>query len=184
MRSGLDTTVLVNRIPSWVLSRVDFLEGSAMARSTTPDPRTGAPDYDRFSTLQVDMDYARSVRSFLAKNLLPLTLLALVTYISLYFAPENAGTRIGFSVTSILTSSVLLQAVSSSLPEIGYTVAIEWGYYVYIALSAVLVMINIVIDRWYKRKRYVAVRRLEIAARVFYPVVILSVIAIYTLTFV
>jgi hypothetical protein len=166
-----------------VLEQVSYGQGSAMARSTTPDPRTGSPEYDQFSTYHVEMDYARFIRPFLIKNLLPLALLALVTYISLYFSPESAATRIGFSVTSILTTSVLLQTVSNNLPDIGYTVAIEWGYYTYIALSAALVLINILIDRWYKRKRYVAVRRLDLFARVLYPTVILIVISLYVLRF-
>lgn len=183
LRSSVDTSLLVNRIPSWVLEDVAYIQGSATARSTVPDPRTGAPEYDRFSTYQVEMEYARIIRPFLIKNLLPLALLALVTYISLYFSPENASTRIGFSVTSILTTSVLLQSVSSNLPEIGYTVAIEWGYYTYIALSAGLVLVNILIDRWYKQRRYVAVRRLDRFARILYPAVILVVIGLYVLSF-
>ena len=181
--SAVDTARPFNRIPSWEVRNVEFLQGNALARSTTPDPRTGAPEYDRFSTYRVNMEYARVVRPFLIKNLLPLALLALVTYISLYFSPENASTRIGFSVTSILTTSVLLQSISGNLPEIGYTVAIEWGYYTYIALSAMLVLINILIDRWYKRKRYVAVRRLDLFARILYPTVILIVITLYVLRF-
>ncbi|MDQ3696174.1 MAG: ABC transporter substrate-binding protein, partial [Chloroflexota bacterium] len=183
LRSAVDYTQPFNQIPSWVVDDVSYVQGTASARTTTPDPRTSAPEYDSVSTFQVQMSYAREVRSFLIKNLLPLALLALVTYISLFFSVESAGTRIGFSVTSILTTSVLLQSISSNLPEIGYTVAIEWGYYVYIALSALLVLINIVIDRWYKQKRFAAVRQLDLVARVLYPTVILIVVAVYVVRF-
>ena len=101
-------------------------------RSTTPDPDTGAPGYSQVSTYHVQIDYARDVRAFLIKNMLPLALLALVTYFSIYFAPANATTRISLSITSVLTASVMLQSVWNSLPNVGYTVAIEWLYCVYI----------------------------------------------------
>lgn len=183
LRSGIDFTQTFNRIPSWIVERVFYAQDSAVTRSTTPNPRTGAPEYDLASTYQVQMSYGRDVRSFLIKNLLPLALLALVTYISLFFSPENAGTRIGFSITAILTTSVLLQSVAGNLPDIGYTVAIEWGYYVYIGLSALLVLINITIDRWYKAKRYAAVRQLDRFTRILYPAVLLVVIAVYAVRF-
>jgi branched-chain amino acid transport system substrate-binding protein len=183
LRSAVDFSAPFNRITSWIAQRVFFSQGTATARSTTPDPHTGAPEYEQVSTYEVQMSYARDVRSFLIKNLLPLALLALVTYISLFFSPENASTRIGFSITAILTTAVLLQNVSSNLPDIGYTVAIEWGFYAYIALSALLVLINIMIDRWYKAKRYAAVRQLDRLARIIYPLVLLIVVAAYAVRF-
>jgi hypothetical protein len=182
-RSAVDANLPFNRNSNWNVEDVSFHQESALARAIHLDPVTGGPEYNRFSIYRVEMEYARIIRPFLIKNLLPLALLALVTYISLYFSPENASTRIGFSITAILTTSVLLQSVSSNLPEIGYTVAIEWGYYVYIGLSAALVLTNIVIDRWYKKKRYASAARLDIAARVIYPLVILVVVALYAVQF-
>ena len=182
-RSAVDADTPFNRNPNWRVESVTYNQDSALARATHPDPVTGGPEYNRFSVYRVEMEYVRIIRPFLIKNLLPLALLALVTYISLYFSPEYATTRIGFSITSILTTSVLLQSVSSNLPEIGYTVAIEWGYYVYIGLSAALVLTNIVIDRWYKKKRYAAASRLDLAARVVYPLVILAVVIVYAVQF-
>ena len=183
LRSGIDLTRPFNRIPNWIVERVFFAQDSATTRSTTLNPGTGAPEYQLASTYQVQMSYSRDVHSFLIKNLLPLALLALVTYISLFFSAANASTRIGFSITAILTTSVLLQTVAGNLPNVGYTVALEWGYYVYIGLSALLVLINITIERWYKAKRFAAVRQLDRFARILYPAVLLVVIAAYAVRF-
>jgi len=120
----------------------------------------------------------RDARGFLLKNLLPLGLLALVTYLSLFFAADQAGARVGFAVTSILTASVLLESVTGPL-DVGYTVAIEGVFYVYVALSAVLVFINIAVERLYKERRYRAVTRLDTVARVVYPLICLATIAFY-----
>ena len=87
------------------------------------------------------------------------------------------------SITSILTTSVLLQSISGNLPDVGYTVAIEWGFYIYIALSALLVLVNITIDRWYKARRYAAAAQLDRTARIAYPLVILVVVTAYAVRF-
>ncbi|MCC7022061.1 MAG: ABC transporter substrate-binding protein [Thermomicrobiales bacterium] len=183
MRSGANASQPFNRIPSWIVERVYYAQDTATMRSTTPDPRTGAPEFDQVSTYQVQMTYGRNVTAFLVKNLLPLALLALVTYISLYFSPTNATGRITFSITSVLTASVMLQSISNSLPDVGYTVAIEWGYYVFIALTALLVLINISIERLYKAKRFLAVSQLDWIARVVYPLVLLIVVVIYAVKY-
>jgi branched-chain amino acid transport system substrate-binding protein len=183
LNSGVDFARPFNQVPSWIATRVVYTQDSATTRSTVPDARSGAPELRSASTFNVQMSYERDVRAFVIKNLLPLALLALVTYISLFFSPENAATRIGFSITAILTTSVLLQSVSGNLPDIGYTVAIEWGFYIYIALSAMLVLVNITIERWYKARRYAAVAQLDRIARVVYPVVILAGVTAYAVRF-
>jgi hypothetical protein len=183
LHSGADVTQPFSRITNWIVNSVLFAQDSATVRSTTPDPRTGAPGYNQVSTYQVQISYSRDVYAFLVKNMLPLALLALVTYISLYFSPVNATTRITLSITSVLTASVMLQSVWTSLPNIGYTVAIEWLYYVYIGLSAFLVLVNITVDRWYKAKRYAATAQLDRIIRVVYPAVLLMVAAAYAVRF-
>lgn len=181
--SGANINEPFNRIANWIVQGVYFLQDTAIVRSTTPDPETGAPGYRQVSTYQVQIDYARDVRAFLIKNMLPLALLALVTYFSIYFAPANATTRISLAITSVLTASVMLQSVWNSLPNVGYTVAIEWLYYVYIGLSAALVLISITVDRWYKAKRLVAARQLDLIAQIGYPAVLIIVITAYALRF-
>lgn len=183
LQSGFDLRQPFNKIPNWEATRVFFSLDEQTSRSAVPDEETGAPTYVQLSAFEVEMTFSRDVRSFLIKNLLPLALLALVTYISLFFSADQAGSRIGFAITSLLTSSVLLSSVSGQLPDIGYTVAIEWGFYAYLALSGLLVFYNIVIERLYKQKRYAAVRRIDTAARILYPVIIGAVVAAYVVEY-
>ncbi|HYI24883.1 MAG TPA: hypothetical protein VD767_05690, partial [Thermomicrobiales bacterium] len=143
-----------------------------------------ADDYDvdslvQYSEFQVVIDIGRDVNSFLAKNLLPLAMLSLVTYIAIWFPAEQAGARVGFAITALLSSSVMLNTISNHLPEIGYTVAIEWGYYAYLSMSAILILLTIAVDRSYKAKRYARVRKLDTFIRTCYPLAILAVVAGY-----
>ena len=85
--------------------------------------------------------------------------------------------RVGFAVTSILTASVLLESTTGLL-DAGYTVASAGVFFVYIALSAALVFINIAVERLYKEQRYRAVTRLD-TARVMYPEICQAKIAFF-----
>jgi len=173
--SGFDQSRPFNRIPSWTVDAVTF---SQMAITST------AEDYEttelvQYSEFRTGLQLGRNVVGFLIKNLLPLTLLALVTYIALWFPAEQAGTRISFSITAVLTSSVMLGAIANQLPDIGYTVAIEWGFYLYIALAAALVLLNIAVDRSFKAKRFARVKKLDFVIRTIYPTAILITVGVY-----
>jgi ABC-type branched-subunit amino acid transport system substrate-binding protein len=76
----------------------------------------------------------RSSAIFILKNLLPLFLLALVVFATLFFPETLFRERVTIPVTAILTSAVLLLAVDNQLGDVGYTVAVEKIFYVFFAL--------------------------------------------------
>ncbi|MGB3328421.1 MAG: ABC transporter substrate-binding protein [Thermomicrobiales bacterium] len=177
--SGFDLSRPFNRVPSWEVTSVMFEQDAITTEADDYDTQ-GLVQYSEFRTV---IDTRRDVNRFLIKNLLPLVLLTLVTYIAIWFPAEQAGARVGFAITALLSSAVMLNAIASQLPDIGYTVAIEWGYYVYIGLSAILVLLTIAVDRSYKAKRFARVRRLDIAIRTLYPLAILAAVLIYAWTY-
>ena len=87
------------------------------------------------------------------------------------------------AVTGILTGAVMLNTVTSSLPSVEYTVAIEWAYYVFIALAASTVVVTLVGRHWQDERRLAAVRALNRFARVYYPVVVGLVGLVYWWSF-
>jgi branched-chain amino acid transport system substrate-binding protein len=178
LRSGSDLAQPFNNVSNWDATQVYFVSEATTGRSVQSAEGNDADAFVQFSKFVTEIAMQRDVRGFLLKNLLPLGLLALVTYLSLFFAPDQAGARVGFAVTSILTASVLLESVTGPL-DVGYTVAIEGVFYVYVALSAALVFINIAVERLYKERRYKAVTRLDTAARVVYPLICVVTIAFY-----
>ncbi len=178
LRSGSDLAQPFNNVSNWEATGVFYVSEATTGRSVQSAEGDDANAFVQFSKFVTEITMQRDVRGFLLKNLLPLGLLALVTYLALFFSPEQAGTRVGFAVTSILTASVLLESVTGPL-DVGYTVAIEGVFFIYIALSAALVFVNIAVERLYKEKRYRAVARLDTAARVVYPLICLATIAFY-----
>jgi branched-chain amino acid transport system substrate-binding protein len=182
LRSGSDLGEPFNRAENWEATRVFFVSAMTSGRSVRDAEDNDADAFVQFSKFVTEITMQRDVPGFLVKNLMPLALLAMVTYLSLFLGPDQAGTRIGFAVTAILTASVLLESVTGPL-GVGYIVAIEWAFYVYIALSAALVFGNIAVERLYKEKRFRTVARLDAAMRTAYPIVCLATIGVYVVRF-
>jgi ABC-type branched-subunit amino acid transport system substrate-binding protein len=77
---------------------------------------------------------------YILKNLLPLFLLALVVFATLFFPESLFRERVSIPVTAILTSAVLLLAVDNQLGDVGYTVAVEQIFYVFFALCLLVML--------------------------------------------
>jgi hypothetical protein len=92
-------------------------------------------EYAGFDTVIV---LRRSSTIFILKNLLPLFLLALVVFATLFFPETLFRERITLPVTAILTTAVLLLAVNNQLGDVGYTVAVEQIFYIFFALCLIV----------------------------------------------
>jgi branched-chain amino acid transport system substrate-binding protein len=110
---------------------VDSLSsGSTLGKASLFDSELRT-EYAGFDTVIV---LRRSSAIFILKNLLPLFLLALVVFATLFFPETLHRERVTIPVTAILTSAVLLLAVDNQLGDVGYTVAVERIFYVFFAL--------------------------------------------------
>lgn len=175
LTSSFDSSQPFNNIPNWTASSIIYAQASV----TTTDDNFDTVGFVQFSEFRILITIERDVQAYLVKTLLPLALLSLVTYIALWFPAEQASARVGFAITALLSSSVMLNTISGQLPDIGYTVAIEWGYYVYIGLSAATVLLTIAVDRSYRAKRMTRGRRIDAVMRTLYPLTILGTVFIY-----
>ena len=86
-------------------------------------------------------------------------------------------------MTGILTGAVMLNSVTSSLPSVDYTVAIQWAYYAFILLSG-LCILGALIGRQFTESRQLAkVRELDRVMRIGYPAFIGAVVIGYLIAF-
>lgn len=184
LTSGSNAAVSINAIPSWQAIEMQLYQGTvgSTALMGDPDANVGSSGIE-YSTVTADITMTRDLAAFLIKNLLPLALLAAITYVSLYFPHSQTGERVAFGVSAILTAAVLLSSVTSVLPQVGYTVAIEWGFYAFILLSAICIIIGLVGDRLYDERRYGELRRLDLFSHIFYPVFVAGVVAAYVIRY-
>lgn len=87
--------------------------------------------------------------------------------------------RVNLAVTSILTSAVLLANISNRLPDIGYTVAIAYGFYAFFALALACTFIAILGNYWATNGQETLGRYLSVASKVTYPLLVLGVVLAY-----
>ena len=119
----------------------------------------------------------RSSAIYILKNLLPLFLLALVVFATMFFPETLYRERVTIPVTAILTSAVLLLAADNQLGDVGYTVAVEKIFYVFFVLCTMAMLAGFGHERFRHagRKRLCGV--VDRTAQVLYAGTALAAIA-------
>jgi branched-chain amino acid transport system substrate-binding protein len=177
---GGHATESINQINNWHADSLEAFAGSVGTSSNLGDPMVKqASQGIEFSQVGVNIEIGRNVAQFLWKNLLPLILLLAITYISLFFSHDQTTERVSFGITGVLTGAVLLSTVVSVLPDVGYTVAIEWAFYAFILLSALCILVALIGGRLNEAKQISEMRTLDLAARVGYPILVALVVLGY-----
>ena len=134
-RSSLVEDGAYSGLELWRFQRLRYFvdslsSGSTLGRAALFDSglKTEFAGFDTVIVLR------RSSAIFILKNLLPLFLLAIVVFATLFFPETLFRERVTLPVTAILTSAVLLLAVDNQLGDVGYTVTVEKIFYVFFAL--------------------------------------------------
>jgi ABC-type branched-subunit amino acid transport system substrate-binding protein len=173
-------------VDNWhVRGEVVLYQDTVSQVSSFGDPRlfesNGKLDFSEF---HISVDLGRDLLSFLLRNVLPLALVLVILYVSLFFSHEDQTTdRITTAVTVLLTGAVLLSGIYSSLPEVGYTVAIEYGFYLFFGLTLGAVLLALIGSRLYKSGREELLVRLDLGARLLFPAAVLVAVAWYVVQY-
>src|SRR3954468_10041325 len=154
-----DRTMLIGAAPAAfrLLSQWEFVGAhhrreNFVAKSSLGDPfRLGRVNYRELSGYAAVFDLQRRSLTTVIKNLLPLLLMTGILYASLHFPPVLVQTKIGVAITAVLTGVVLLNSVNTQLGSIGYTVAVEWPFYLFFALG-LLHILPVFVAKNFRRK--------------------------------
>ncbi len=88
----------------------------------------------------VSIELERRALATLAKNLLPLVLMTLIMYASLFFPIALVKEKVTVAVTAALSGAVLLTSINNQLGSVGYTMAVEYAFYIFFLLSLLCIM--------------------------------------------
>jgi ABC-type branched-subunit amino acid transport system substrate-binding protein len=127
-------------------------------------------EYAEFDTA---VQLRRNVLVFMGKTLMPLFLLVAVVFATLFFPHSLSKERTTIPVTGILTSAVLMIAINSQLPPIGYTVSIEYVFYVFFGLCLMAMTGGFVQERLRLNGMPLAATVTDVTVRVLYVLVVL-----------
>jgi ABC-type branched-subunit amino acid transport system substrate-binding protein len=167
-------------LQQWRLAELRYFVDSLSNTSTLGKPSLfGNAVGTEFAGFNLAIVLQRNSEIYVIKTMIPLVLLVLVVFATLFLHANLFRERINIPVTAILTSAVLLLSVNNQLGDIGYTIAIEYIFYTFFALCLASMLIGITHHSLYAegKKRQAAV--LALAGQIFYVVTVASVIAYY-----
>jgi raffinose/stachyose/melibiose transport system substrate-binding protein len=107
----------------------------------------GSPqNFDRqvstnYSLINIEVDIQRDSLQYIIKSLLPLFITLVLAYIT-FFLPLGHSERLAVGSTALLTTAFFHLSLADALPEIGYTVAMEYFFYASYIMSALIVLLE------------------------------------------
>jgi branched-chain amino acid transport system substrate-binding protein len=167
-------------LSNWTFTRIQHESETLTSHSTQGQPGAFHSNYEtQYSGFNVVIGVKRKTLVFLFKTLLPLLLLVLVVYVTLYFPVSLTKERLTIAISAMLASAVLLSAINSLLTDVGYTTAIEYGFYAFFGLCLYCVIAGLITEQLHSRKNTSMAKRFDTAARIVYPAITLAVFAYY-----
>jgi hypothetical protein len=121
----------------------------------------------------------RNYGIYILKTLLPLFLLILVVFATLFFPETLFRERITIPATAILTSAVLLVSVNNQIGDVGYTVAIETVFYVFFGLCLMSMVAGFAHEQLRQRGQGRLAAILDRSAQAVYVVIVIGVVALF-----
>lgn len=140
-----------------------------------------------YSLINVKVDIQRDSLQYIVKSLLPLLITLILAYIT-FFLPLGHSERLAVGSTALLTTAFFHLTLADALPEIGYTVAMEYLFYASYLMSALIVLLETLSTRYEKmgedaRKKadklsfHKKREQLDLLGRIIYPSILVFVIA-------
>jgi branched-chain amino acid transport system substrate-binding protein len=149
-----------------------------VTNSALGDPsRAGAESYRELSGFLITVDLQRRALATLAKTLLPLGLMTLIMYAALYFPVALVKEKVTVAITGALSGAVLLSAINSQLGGVGYTIAVEYAFYIFFCLSLLSIVAVLGAERLRAAGRAPVAVRTEQATRLIFLLGVLATLA-------
>jgi len=155
-----------HNLTQWQPLRIVEERDNTVTQSALGDPRlVGLERVLELSGFRVTIILQRLVASTLAKSLLPLGLLTLIMFVSLYFPAALVKEKIAVAVSAALAGAVLLTSINGQLGAIGYVIAVEYLFYAFFTLCFFCILSVLAAERFRGAKRDIAAAVVEHSVR-------------------
>jgi branched-chain amino acid transport system substrate-binding protein len=167
------------RLTQWRALRTEARRDVLVTPSALGDPTLiGAERVRELSGFRFEVELRRRTGATLAKSLLPIGLMTLMMFASLWFPAALVRDKIVMTVTGALSGAVLLGSINSQLGNVAYTMDVEYAFYVFFALALLCTLSVSVAERLRVRRRERAASLVEHATRlVFFLAVCATAVA-------
>jgi ABC-type branched-subunit amino acid transport system substrate-binding protein len=168
-------------LTQWAPVRALGQRDNLVTPSMLGDPGRSAAEANReLSGFKMTIEIGRLAVATLAKTLLPLGLMTLIMYASLFFPHALVKEKVTVAITGALSGAVLLTAINNQLGAVGYTIAIEYVFYIFFALSVLCIVSVLSAERFRVAGRAAMASRTETATRILFLAVVAATIAAAT----
>lgn len=164
-------------LTQWDALRVDQRRDVLVTPSALGDPRLVGIDRQReLSGFRLEVELRRRTFATLVKTLLPLGIMALIMLASLWFPPALVKEKITVVITAALSGAVLLGAVNAQLGTVGYTMAVEYVFYIFFGLCLLSIVSVLAAERLRVGGRGTVASRAELLTRALYLLALVSIV--------
>ena len=187
LRKHFEENGAFSDLNGWQVMQTSAQESIYSTTSTLGSPQNfGRNTSTDFSLININIEVQRNSLQFIIKSLLPLLFTLILAYIT-FFLPLGHSERLGVGSTALLTTAFFHISLADSLPQIGYTVAMEYLFYAAYLMSAAIVFLETISIRIEKRseeekdedgkKPYQKKREnLNLIGRIIYPSILACVL--------
>lgn len=162
-------------LSQWIPVQAQERRDNLVTQSALGDPRlVGLERMRELSGFNLTIEIRRRIGTTLAKTLLPLGLMALIMFASLYFPNALVKEKVTVAITGALSGAVLLSSINSQLGNVGYVIAVEYGFYVFFLLCLLCIVAVLVAERLRVAGRATTATAVEQGSRVLYVIAFLG----------
>lgn len=162
-----------------VVNVAPFVTASSIQSALGQPALFGTPNRTEYGGFALAVLVKRNVATFMVKALLPLFLLVLVVFTTMFFPPSMAKERLTIPVTGILTGSVLLISINNQLPPLGYTTSLEYLFYSFFLLCLMAMIVGLFSEIMRDRKFHNHVIKFDVFGRIAYICIVLLTTGLY-----
>jgi ABC-type branched-subunit amino acid transport system substrate-binding protein len=168
----------------WHVTDLHYFLDAFSISSTLGKPAVFDDDNrNEYGGFDLAIEVHRDVFAFMVKTLVPLFLLVLVVFATLFFPASLTKERTTIPVTGILTSAVLLISISNQLPSLGYSIALEYIFYVFFGLCLMAMCGGFLSEILRNKKYHGHAIAIDQIARIAYTSVVIITIGIFVWKF-
>jgi len=166
------------KLTQWQALDVGERRDVLVTPSALGDPLlVGSERVRELSGFRFDVELRRRAATTMVKTLLPVGLLTLMMFASLWYPRTLVRDKVAVALASALSGAVLLAAINSQLGNVGYTMAVEYVFYLFFSLALLCTISVFVAERLRLAGNYRAAARTEFGTRLTF-ILILAVTAI------
>lgn len=165
-------------LTQWDALRAVQRRDNLVTQSALGDLRlVGLEQVRELSGFSLIVELRRRVAATLVKTLLPLGLMTLIMFASLFFPTALVKEKVTVAITAALSGAVLLSSINSQLGSVGYVIAIEYVFYVFFVLCLLCILAVLEAERFRARGRQQTAIAIEKSGRALFLLGVVGTVA-------